>query len=175
MNKKDLSERSILEALLRAPDHYLSKGSLADLTGYSLTSSGFANALSPLRTRELIEGRDPILVQDAAQIESEGRLGQLALATHGIQGWIQISDAQTKLAEFAPPLPASPGHAQPTAPGVGPCSFETKPPSAPRCAPRYPGDNSPPSPRGKPAVSQGPCVAYLTICPISPFHKCHFV
>jgi len=58
-------EREILDALFRAhtdPDHSdgLTSDQLAEITGYSARSGGFANALSKLRTLELINRGQPI-------------------------------------------------------------------------------------------------------------------
>lgn len=51
---------SILSALLEAPDHTLTQREIGDAAGYSFMSGSFKNALSELRTRELIIGRDPV-------------------------------------------------------------------------------------------------------------------
>jgi len=57
--------RAILAALLEAYPNSLTHGEIADRTGYSPTSGGFANSLSKLRTLELIHGgRDAITVSD---------------------------------------------------------------------------------------------------------------
>lgn len=47
-------ERTLLQALHAAHPRSLTKEKLSDRTGYSLISSGFTNALSTLRTLELI-------------------------------------------------------------------------------------------------------------------------
>lgn len=53
-------ERAIFDCLLQESQHALGREDIAAATGYSLTSSGFKNALSKLRGLELIEGRDEI-------------------------------------------------------------------------------------------------------------------
>jgi hypothetical protein len=59
--KLGLCERTLLGVLVDAgPNAALSKEQLAELSGYSATSSGFANALGKLRTLELVEGRGEI-------------------------------------------------------------------------------------------------------------------
>ena len=55
------AERAILQALIDAhPIGSLSKEELADITGYQATGGGFNNALSRLRTLELIDGRNEL-------------------------------------------------------------------------------------------------------------------
>jgi hypothetical protein len=50
------AEAAILKVLIDHFPQHLSKKEIADKSGYSITSSGFANALSTLRTLQLIEG-----------------------------------------------------------------------------------------------------------------------
>lgn len=59
--KLSKAERSILTALAQYPQGR-SKVQVAVLTGYAVGGGGFGNALSSLRTRNLIVGRDPLLV-----------------------------------------------------------------------------------------------------------------
>ena len=51
------AERLILQALVEAHPHPLTKEQVGTATGYASTGGGFNNALSRLRTLELIEGR----------------------------------------------------------------------------------------------------------------------
>lgn len=51
------AERLILQALVEAHPHPLTKDQVGTATGYASTGGGFNNALSRLRTLELIEGR----------------------------------------------------------------------------------------------------------------------
>lgn len=53
LGRLDKAERTMLEAIAGNPDG-LEKEQLAELSGYSITSSGFANAIGKLRTLELI-------------------------------------------------------------------------------------------------------------------------
>lgn len=53
----DKAQRSIVSALLDVFPENLTHDELAEATGYSPTSGGFKNALSKLRTLELINGR----------------------------------------------------------------------------------------------------------------------
>lgn len=53
-------EGAILAVLLDKPGHTATKQTIAETSGYSVTSSTFGNGLSALRTRELITGRDLI-------------------------------------------------------------------------------------------------------------------
>jgi uncharacterized protein len=67
------SERAILQSLLDAYPGTLDKAAIAAATGYSTASSTFANALSRLRTLELISGygemlADGTLAEHAAQV-----------------------------------------------------------------------------------------------------------
>jgi hypothetical protein len=67
------SERAILQALLDASPGTLDKAAIAEATSYSVTSSTFANALSRLRTLELISGygemrADETLAEHAGQV-----------------------------------------------------------------------------------------------------------
>lgn len=52
------AERALLNALARAYPDPLNKTALAEQTGYQSTGGGFNNALSHLRTLELISGRN---------------------------------------------------------------------------------------------------------------------
>lgn len=57
------AEGAILQTLLDAQirgESSLTKHEIAERTGYEASGGGFNNALSALRTRELISGRDPI-------------------------------------------------------------------------------------------------------------------
>lgn len=71
-NQLEKATRAILEALSNAYPESLSKDQVAEATGYSVSSGGFNNALSRLRTLELIEGSgsalsaSPDLFQEAA-------------------------------------------------------------------------------------------------------------
>jgi len=67
------SERAILQSILDASPGTLDKAAIAAATGYSVTSSTFANALSRLRTLELISGyaemrADETLAEHAARV-----------------------------------------------------------------------------------------------------------
>lgn len=64
------AERLILTALAQYPEGRR-RQQVAFMAGYSADGGGFKNALSTLRTRELIEGTDP-LVATAAGIEALG-------------------------------------------------------------------------------------------------------
>lgn len=57
LGKSDKAQRAILEALLDVFPENLTHDELAAATNYSPTSGGFKNALSKLRTLELISGR----------------------------------------------------------------------------------------------------------------------
>jgi hypothetical protein len=57
-------EREILKALAEAYPGTLIKDEIADRSHYSITSSGFANALSKLRTLEFINGRQDVRASD---------------------------------------------------------------------------------------------------------------
>lgn len=59
------AERAFLEQLYEVYPGMLTKQDLSDRTGYSTTSSGFANALSKLRTLELIEGYQEMAASEA--------------------------------------------------------------------------------------------------------------
>ncbi len=62
LRKLGKAERTILQALAEAWPHSMTKEAISEATGYSLLSSGFANALGKLRTLELIErGKEPRL------------------------------------------------------------------------------------------------------------------
>jgi hypothetical protein len=58
------AERLILEALRASYPQSVSKVDLAEKTGYVASGGGFGNALSKLRTLELIEGFDPIRLSE---------------------------------------------------------------------------------------------------------------
>lgn len=58
------AERAILEALRDQGGGPLEKEELADLAGYEPTGGGFNNALSKLRTLELVTGRGDIALSD---------------------------------------------------------------------------------------------------------------
>jgi hypothetical protein len=60
-------ERSLLHVLCQAFPDPLTKAQLAELTGYSVDSSGLSNAISKLRTLELAEGRSEIRASEALQ------------------------------------------------------------------------------------------------------------
>ena len=71
MGRLGKSERAVLQALLDAWPRPLDKDAISAATGYSVTSSTFSNALSRLRTLELISGygemrADETLAQQAA-------------------------------------------------------------------------------------------------------------
>ena len=53
-------ERIFLQVLAGAPGRALTKERLASVSGYSITSSSFANALGTLRTLELVSRGEPI-------------------------------------------------------------------------------------------------------------------
>ncbi len=59
------AERTMLEALANAYPHALTKDELSARTGYSSTSSSFANALGKLRALELAEGYGETRAADA--------------------------------------------------------------------------------------------------------------
>ena len=63
-SKLGRSERAILAVLLDAWPGALTRDEIAERSGYSSTSSGFANALSKLRTLELIEGYAEICAEE---------------------------------------------------------------------------------------------------------------
>jgi hypothetical protein len=63
-SKLGKAERAILEATIEAWPASLTRDEVAERTGYSPTSSGFANALSKLRTLELIGGRGEIVADE---------------------------------------------------------------------------------------------------------------
>lgn len=58
------SEKVVLGVIVAAYPDSLSKDEISDRSGYSLTSSGFKNALSKLRTLELISGYDYMLASE---------------------------------------------------------------------------------------------------------------
>ncbi|MBF4549404.1 ATP-binding protein [Pseudoclavibacter sp. VKM Ac-2888] len=73
LGKADKAQRAILEALLDVFPENLTHDELAAATNYSPTSGGFKNALSKLRTLELISGRgDGMHVSDTLG-EAPGR------------------------------------------------------------------------------------------------------
>ena len=55
-----LAERKILRVLVDAHGQSMTKQQVADAAGYEATGGGFQNALSRLRTLELIEGRSEL-------------------------------------------------------------------------------------------------------------------
>ena len=57
LNRLGKAERSIVEALAAAHPRELTKHQLGEATGYAADGGGFTNAISRLRTLELIEGR----------------------------------------------------------------------------------------------------------------------
>lgn len=59
-SKLQKCERQLLAALVEAYPKVLSKAELSAASGYSVSSSGFANGLSKLRVLELIHGRDEL-------------------------------------------------------------------------------------------------------------------
>jgi uncharacterized protein len=62
------AEREILNALARNRAGIVTKGTLAEVTGYAENGGGFNNAISRLRTLELVEGRGEIrLTSDFAR------------------------------------------------------------------------------------------------------------
>jgi uncharacterized protein len=64
LNKLGKAEREILKGLLSVQGQPITKQSISSYSGYSMTSSGFANALSKLRTLQLIEGTQEIKAAD---------------------------------------------------------------------------------------------------------------
>lgn len=58
------AERALLNVLAQFPDGR-TKQQISVLSGYSIRSSSFANALGALRSAGLAEGRDPIVITDA--------------------------------------------------------------------------------------------------------------
>lgn len=69
LQQLEKAARLVLEALIDAPGHVLTKEQAASLTGYSPNGGGFNNALSRLRTLELIE-RGPDLRLDPTLMEN---------------------------------------------------------------------------------------------------------
>lgn len=63
-SKLGRAERSILETLSRYYPATLTKENLAELTGYEPSGGGFNNALSKLRTLELIQGRGDLMASE---------------------------------------------------------------------------------------------------------------
>ncbi len=64
LSKLGKCERMILEVLTNAYPHGLDSQAVSDATGYSVTSSGFTNSLSKLRTLELITRGQPMKASD---------------------------------------------------------------------------------------------------------------
>lgn len=62
--KLERAERILLQVLAGAPGCQLSKAKLSDLSGYSITSSSFANAIGKLRTLELVSRGEPIRMSE---------------------------------------------------------------------------------------------------------------
>lgn len=60
LEKLEKAERAILHAVASKPPRSYSKQEISDITGYSIKSSSFSNALSKLRILQLISGRDQI-------------------------------------------------------------------------------------------------------------------
>jgi alkylated DNA nucleotide flippase Atl1 len=58
------AERAILQVLVAAGGRVMTKQQVADATGYEASGGGFGNALSRLRTLELIEGRNEVRAND---------------------------------------------------------------------------------------------------------------
>jgi len=71
-------ERELIRCLLDVYPQGIPKEDLSEMTGYSITSSGFANALSRLRTLELAEGYDDIRASAAIGGEKPLRDEELA-------------------------------------------------------------------------------------------------
>ncbi len=69
-SKLGKAERIILGVAIEAWPASLSREEVAKLSGYSETSSSFGNALSKLRTLELISGRGEILAEDTLAREA---------------------------------------------------------------------------------------------------------
>jgi hypothetical protein len=69
-SKLGKAERIILGVAIEAWPASLSREEVARLSGYSETSSSFGNALSKLRTLELISGRGEILAEDTLAREA---------------------------------------------------------------------------------------------------------
>jgi hypothetical protein len=65
--KLNKCERAIVTELYGASPGGYSRASLAEMTGYSETSGGYKNALSHLRTLELVQGSDVLVVTDAVR------------------------------------------------------------------------------------------------------------
>jgi uncharacterized protein len=59
------AESLILKCIISNYPQFLSKDRISELTGYSTSSSSFMNALSKLRTLELIEGRGEMKASDS--------------------------------------------------------------------------------------------------------------
>ncbi len=64
MHKLGKCERALLQVLVDSYPHAVPREQLADKSGYSLASSGFANSLSKLRTLELIRGREDMCASE---------------------------------------------------------------------------------------------------------------
>lgn len=64
LSKLGLCERKILQSLIQSYPSGMMPDALGDAAGYSTASSGFSNALSKLRSLELIERGQPIKASD---------------------------------------------------------------------------------------------------------------
>lgn len=78
-------ERAILSVLAQFP-HGRTRQQVATLSGYSVTSGGFANSLGKLRTLGFIEGRGDLQITDSGSVAIDGQYDPLptgpALLTH---------------------------------------------------------------------------------------------
>lgn len=64
LNKLGKAERTILSVIISHYPEQVDKSTVAEQSAYSITSSGFANALSVLRTLELISGGNQLKASD---------------------------------------------------------------------------------------------------------------
>ncbi len=71
-SKLGKAEKAILSVTIDAWPNALTRDEVAELTGYSPSSSGYGNALSKLRTLELISGRGDILADETLAREVRG-------------------------------------------------------------------------------------------------------
>jgi len=65
MRELPKAERAILQVLANVYPNRLSKSDVADKAGYEVTGGGFNNAVSRLRTLELITGKDQLMASDS--------------------------------------------------------------------------------------------------------------
>lgn len=80
--------RTLLTVLVQFHPKTCSKNRLALVSGYSLTSSGFSNAVSELRVRGLLEGSSELSPTDAGRAEIGSNYQPLPEGDEAVSHWI---------------------------------------------------------------------------------------